>query len=230
MSDRTLRFCFDYLSPFAFFAARKLPALCEKHGVTLEYCPVVFAGLLNHWGQLGPAEIPSKARHTAKQCMRYAKLNGISYQGPRHHPFNPLTTLRVSTREVAGADQARVVNCLFSLGWEQGGDMGNDEVISHALLAAGFDGPKLVAGSKLPMVKQALRANTDWAIGEGVFGVPTMLVDDELFWGIDQLEYLDLYLQGKDPIQGINLDTLGKGGATAWRPGIRNLNDPTSSI
>jgi len=224
MSDRTLRFYFDYLSPFAYFAALKLPPLCEKHGVTLDYCPVVFAGLLNHWGQLGPAEIPSKARHTAKHCMRYAKQNGISYQGPRYHPFNPLTTLRVSTREVAGRDQARVVNCLFSLGWGQGGDLGGDEQIIQALEAVDLDGPKLVARAKEPSVKQTLRADTDAAIEEGVFGVPTMLIDDQLFWGIDQLDYLDLFLQGKDPIEGIDLSSMGKGGATAWRPGIRNLN------
>jgi len=131
MNQRTLRFYFDYLSPFAFFAARKLPALCEKRGVKLDYCPVLFAGLLNHWGQLGPAEIPSKARHTAKQCMRYVATNGIPYNGPKYHPFNPLTTLRVSTLEVAGENQARVVDCLYSLGWEQGGDLGNDESIAE---------------------------------------------------------------------------------------------------
>jgi len=229
MNDRTLRFYFDYLSPFAFFASRKLPNLCARHGVKLDYYPVVFAGLLNHWGQLGPAEIPPKARHTAKQCMRYAALNGISYNGPKHHPFNPLTTLRVSTVEVAGENQTGVVDCLYSLGWEQGGDLGDDEEIATALAAAGFDGPGLVAQSKEPLVKQALRANTDSAISQGVFGVPTMLIEDQLFWGIDQLEYLDLYLQGKDPIAGIELDSLGRGGPTAWRPGIKNRNDePTA--
>ena len=121
MDNRTLRFYFDFISPYAFFVSLKLPAMCERHGVTLEYYPVVFAGLLNHWGQLGPAEIPSKARHTAKQCMRYAKLNGITYKGPKHHPFNPLTSLRVSTLDVAGSDQVRVIECLYSLwvgaGW-----------------------------------------------------------------------------------------------------------------
>lgn len=225
MDGRTLRFYFDFISPYAFFVALKLPAMCEKHGVTLEYYPVVFAGLLNHWGQLGPAEIPSKARHTAKQCMRYAKLNGITYKGPKHHPFNPLTSLRVSTPEVAGSDQARVIECLYSLGWEQGGDLGNDDEIVRALDTANLDGARLVADSKAQTVKQALRANTDTAIEKDVFGVPTMLIDDQLFWGIDQMEYLDLYLQGKDPIKGMKLDTLGQRGATAWRSGIRNLNN-----
>ena len=225
MDDRTLRFYFDFISPYAFFVSLKLPAMCERHGVTLEYYPVVFAGLLNHWGQLGPAEIPSKARHTAKQCMRYAKLNGITYKGPKHHPFNPLTSLRVSTLDVAGSDQVRVIECLYSFGWEQGGDLGNDDEIVRALDAANLDGAKLVADSKAQAVKQALRANTDTAIEKDVFGVPTMLIDDQLFWGIDQMEYMDLYLQGKDPIKGMKLDTLGQHEATAWRSGIRNLNN-----
>ncbi|MFT5691554.1 MAG: 2-hydroxychromene-2-carboxylate isomerase [Oceanicoccus sp.] len=224
MNDRTLHFYFDYLSPYAFFASRKLPALCARQGVTLHYCPVVFAGLLNHWGQLGPAEIPPKARHTAKQCMRYAAMNGISYNGPKYHPFNPLTSLRVSTVEVAGENQARVVDCLYSLGWEQGGDLGSDEDIVQALVTADIDGPELVARCKEPLVKQALQANTDSAIAQGVFGVPTMLIDDQLFWGVDQLDYLDLYLQGKDPIAGIDLDRMGRDGSSAWRPGIKNRN------
>lgn len=224
MNDRTLHFYFDYPSPYAFFASRQLPALCEKHAVKLDYCPVVFAGLLNHWGQLGPAEIPSKALHTAKHCMRYAALNGIAYNGPKHHPFNPLTTLRVSTAEVAGEDQAGVVNCLYSLGWEQGGDLGDDEEIAQALVAAGMDGPGLITRSKALLVKQALRANTDAAIEKGVFGVPTMLIDDQLFLGIDQLQYLDLYLQQRDPIAAIDSDSLGGSGPSAWRPGIKNWN------
>jgi hypothetical protein len=89
-----------------------------------------------------------------------------------------------------------------------------------------LDGARLVADSKAQAVKQALRANTDTAIEKDVFGVPTMLIDDQLFWGIDQMEYMDLYLQGKDPIKGMKLDTLGQRGATAWRSGIRNLNNP----
>lgn len=226
MNERTLSFYFDYLSPYAFFASRQLPALCQKHGVKLDYCPALFAGLLNHWGQLGPAEIPPKARHTAKQCMRYAAMNGITYNGPKYHPFNPLTSLRVSTVEVAGEDQAKVIDCLYSLGWEEGGDLGDDETIAEALVTADLDGPGLVARCKEPLVKKALRANTNSAIGRGVFGVPTMLIDDQLFWGIDQLEYLDLYLQGKDPIAGIELDRMGRYGSTAWRPGIKNLNEP----
>lgn len=224
MDDRELHFYFDFLSPYAFFASRKLPALCEKHRVKLNYCPVVFAGLLNHWGQLGPAEIPTKALHTAKHCMRYAALNGIPYHGPKHHPFNPLTTLRLSTVEVAGEDQAKVVNCLYSLGWEQGGDLGNDAEIAQALVAADIDGPRLIERSQALFVKQALRANTDTAIAKGVFGVPTMLIEDQLFWGIDQLEYLDLFLKGNDPIEALDLDSLSGDGPSAWRPGIKNWN------
>jgi 2-hydroxychromene-2-carboxylate isomerase len=224
MSQKKLSFYFDYLSPYAFFASRKLPALCEKYAVKLDYCPVLFAGLLNHWGQLGPAEIPSKARHTAKQCMRYAAINEIIYNRPKYHPFNPLTALRVSTMEVAGENQARVVACLYSLGWEQGDDLGNDAMIAEALVSAGLDGLELVTRCKDPLVKRALRANTDSAISRGVFGVPTMIIDNQLFWGIDQLEYLDLYLQGKDPLAGLDLNSLGRDGSTAWRPGIKNRN------
>ncbi|MEH6911166.1 MAG: 2-hydroxychromene-2-carboxylate isomerase [Oceanicoccus sp.] len=221
MSSKALYFHFDYISPFAYFASLKLPALCEKYDVELIYCPTVFAGLLNHWGQLGPAEIPAKAQHTFKQCIRYAILNDIPYHAPKHHPFNPLTSLRVSMLDVASENQALVVKTIYDLGWGQGGDLGSDEEITSSLNLVGLDGESLVAKTKGQKVKDALRTMTNSAISKGVFGVPTMLIDDELFWGIDQLANLDLYLQGKDPIAGIPLAEVTSQGASAWRPGIK---------
>ncbi|MEM7016014.1 MAG: 2-hydroxychromene-2-carboxylate isomerase [Pseudomonadota bacterium] len=220
MSSKILHFHFDYISPFAYFASLKLPALCEKYSVELVYCPTVFAGLLNHWGQLGPAEIPGKAQHTFKQCMRYAILNDIPYRGPKHHPFNPLTSLRVSMLDVANENQALVIKTIYELGWAQGGDLGSDEAIISALNLAGLDGEGLVVKTKDQKAKDALHAMTDSAINKGVFGVPTMLIDDELFWGIDQLANLDLYLQGKDPLAGLALEELSSQGPSAWRPNI----------
>ncbi|MBW2416773.1 MAG: DsbA family protein, partial [Deltaproteobacteria bacterium] len=120
-----LDFYFDYLSPYAYLAALEIGPLCERHGAALHWRPVLFAGLLNHWGQRGPAEIPSKGLHAFKDTLRYALARKVPLRSPRHHPFNPLHALRVSMAEVAGADQPRVIAALFELGWGRGGDLGD---------------------------------------------------------------------------------------------------------
>ena len=86
--------------------------------------------------------------------------------------------------------------------------------------AAGLDGAAIVERANSPEAKQALRRDTADAIARGVFGIPTMLTGDELFWGLDQLAYLELFLQGEDPLAQVNFDELGFQGPSAWRTGV----------
>jgi 2-hydroxychromene-2-carboxylate isomerase len=218
-------FYFDYLSPYAYLASREIPALCERQGIELRLRPVLFAGLLNHWGQRGPAEIPPKATHTAKECMRHALLREIPFRPPRHHPFNPLTALRATLAEVAGNEQPRVMRAIYEMGWGAGGDLGNAEEIAGALDAADLDGAAIVERANSPLAKAALRRDTADAIARGVFGIPTMLVGEELFWGLDQLTYLELFLEGKDPLADVKFDELGFQGPSAWRTGVSRHGD-----
>jgi 2-hydroxychromene-2-carboxylate isomerase len=220
MSARELDFYFDYLSPYAFLASREIGELCERHGALLHFKPVLFAGLLNHWGQLGPAEIAPKAQHVFKECLRHAILRGVEFRGPKHHPFRPLTALRVSLPEVAGDQQALVIETLFAFGWSKEGHLGGDAEIAGALDAVGLDGTAMVGRSSEPAIKQLLLESTEEAISRGVFGIPTMLIEDELFWGLDQLKYLDLYLSGRDPLRNVSMETFQNDGPSAWRPGV----------
>ncbi len=221
-TERQVDFYFDYLSPYAYLASLEIGALCERNGVGLRWRPVLFAGLLNHWGQLGPAELPPKGLHVFKDTLRYARKRGIPLRSPRHHPFNPLVALRVAQFEVSGDAQPRVVGTLFEYGWARGGDLGSADEIAAALDAAGLDGKGLVAQTTGAVVKARLRDETDAAIARGVFGIPTMIVADELFWGLDQLGYLELFLQGRDPLAGADWDELRSDGPAARRTGAES--------
>ena len=222
---RTLDFYFDYLSPFAYFASMELPGLCGERGVELRLRPVLFAGLLDHWGQRGPAEVLPKAIHTFKLCVRYAAQHGIPFRSPRFHPYRPLDALRVSLASVAGDDQPRVVAAVFDAGWAQGADLGSADDLRSALDAAGLDGAGLMERAGRPEAKQALRDETGAAIERGVFGIPTMIVGDELFWGVDQLEYLALHLDGRDPLATVDFEAIRSQGRAAMRPAV--AGDPT---
>jgi 2-hydroxychromene-2-carboxylate isomerase len=198
-ADR-IDFYFDYLSGYAYFGWLRVRALCERKGVTLGLHPILFAGLLNHWGQLGPAEIPPKRAWVYRDGYRIAKRENFPLSPPKVHPFNPLYALRLSLAEVGGADQARIVETLFSAGWGRGIDLGSREELCATLDAAGLDGRDLLARASEPAAKEALRDGTAQAIGRGVFGVPTLMVKDELFWGADRMQDVEMALDGTDPI------------------------------
>jgi 2-hydroxychromene-2-carboxylate isomerase len=212
-----VEFFFDYLSPYAYLAWPRIRELCERRGASLRVTPILLAGLLNRWGQLGPAEVLPKGLFVFKDCARKAAVQGIPFRSPRFHPFKPLTALRVSQRVVAGDDQARVIDALFRGGWGEGADLGSDEAIVELLERAGVDGKALVLRVTDPSVKAELRDSTERAVEQGVFGVPTVLVGSELFWGNDQIDFIDRRLSGADPIDSLDLVMLAPQGSSAQR-------------
>jgi len=203
-----LDFYFDFLSPFAFFAWRDIGPLCEKHELELRAHPVVFGKLLDHWGQLGPAEIIPKRDWVSRYCLRYAALHSFDYNPPKFHPFNPLPALRLSLAEVSGGQQLAVIDALFHAGWTQAEDLGEIDNLIAILARAGIDTSGYAEKIAEQSVKDSLAGETSAAIAQGVFGVPTMIVGDQLFWGNDQFEHIGLLLEGKDPLDGQKHKTL----------------------
>ena len=214
---KVVDFYFDYLSPYAYLASVRVPTVCAEHGARVRPRPVLFAALLNHWGQLGPAEIPPKALFAFRACLRHARRERIPFRSPRQHPFNPLTALRATLAAPTEEQRARAMHALFELGWGLGGDLGSADQIATALDGAGLNGRALVDRASAPDLKEGLAQETAQAIDRGVFGIPTMVVDNELLWGLDQLETLALVLRGEDPIAGIDLAELGPVGSAASR-------------
>ncbi len=178
---------FDVISPFAYLAFPQLSRL-PAH-VSVEFVPVLFAGLLQHFGQLGPAEIPSKRRFTYRFVLWRARQLGLPMRMPPAHPFNPLAALRLII--AAGSDQ-RAAGTVLDAVYREGRDVADPAVI--AALARELGVADVRAALDDSALKQRLRDNTAWASARGVFGVPTLVIGDELFWGHDAfdmaLEYL----------------------------------------
>ncbi len=215
---RELTFYFDYLSPYAFFAWLRVEEFCEAHDLKLVPQPMLLAAALNHYGHLGPAEIPPKRIHTFKDVLRYANRHGITVQFPKYHPFNPLTALRASHVAVAGDDQVGVIHALYKACWSDHKDIGNPEVVASVLTEAGFDGATMVAQTQEGSVKSALKQEVAAAVEKGVFGVPTMQIEDELFWGNDQFENMALYVAGEDVLDADWMAALERAESAVTRP------------
>ncbi len=198
---RSLRFYFDYLSTNAYVAWTQLPKLSSRFGVEVEPIPVLFAGLLEAHDQLGPAEVLPKSVWMARNNLRKAALLGLELNPPRHHPWNPLLSLRISSSPLPEPQRRALIDALFRAAWVEGLHLSEPAVVEAIATSIGLDGPGLVAAAQQPEAKARLRAQTDLAIAAGVFGVPTMIVDDQLFWGYDDWPFLELYLAGKDPLE-----------------------------
>jgi 2-hydroxychromene-2-carboxylate isomerase len=195
-----VRFYFDYVSPNAYLAWTQVHALATRYGVAVEPVAVLFAGLLDAHGQLGPAEVPAKIAWMTKNNLRKAARLGIALNPPAFHPFNPLLALRVSSLPLDAPVRRTLVGALFEAVWVRGLHVSEPAVVERIAGEIGLDGAALVGDAARPEATARVRAETDDAIARGVFGVPTMEVDGELFWGFDDLPHLELRLAGRDPL------------------------------
>lgn len=195
-----IRFYFDYISSNAYLAWIELPKLAAKFGNAVEPVPTLFAGLLDAHGQLGPAEVRAKAVWMWRNCQRKAALLGVPLNFAKYHPFNPLLSLRASSLPMRDDERARLVSGLMRAVWVDEQHVSEREVVARVADEAGLDGARIVEEAQTPEAKARLRAQTDDAIERWVFGVPTMMVGDELFWGFDDFPYLERHLAGEDPI------------------------------
>ena len=208
---QALTFWFDPISPYAYLAFEHLPQALEGCSYVVDYRPVLFAGLLGRWGQLGPADIAPKRAWTYRQVAWQAHRLGIDLALPAQHPFNPLPLLRLAVASAAPGTlpNRRVVEQLMHHVWRGGADA-NDPARLEALHAA-------VAPQRDPRsepVKAELRAHTDVAIERGLFGVPTLELGGRLFWGLDALPMVRAALLGDPWFDGPAWDA-----AAAARPG-----------
>jgi 2-hydroxychromene-2-carboxylate isomerase len=198
--SRRLSFYFDYISHNAYLAFTQLPELAARQGIEIDLVPVLFAGLLNAHGQLGPAEVPAKARWMGRDVIRKAKRLGLPLRAPASHPFNPLLSLRASSLSLSAEERRALVAALFDATWAESKNVSDPAVVHQAATRAGLDGASVVKRAGDDEAKQALRAQTEEAVAAGVFGIPSMRVDSVIFWGYDDFPNLDLYLGGKETV------------------------------
>lgn len=173
---------FDFVSPYSYISLYRL----KEISAPVAYKPVLFAGLLNHWGQKGPAEIPAKRKWTYRWCTWWAKELGIPLRFPAEHPFNPLPHLRLA---LACGSRPDAVKRIFDSIWMSGANA--SEAFPSLCRELGVD------DLQIQEARDLLRRNTEEAAARGVFGVPSFVADGEVFWGADAIEFLNAFL--RDP-------------------------------
>ncbi len=188
MTPRTIEWYFDFISPFVYLQRMAFPSLPDD--VSLEYRPVLLAGILGHWTSKGPAEIPSKRRFTYRFVQWKSEREGVPFRMPPAHPFNPISALRLC---IALGTTPEVVDEILSFIWREGRDPSAAADWRELCGRLGVENADRRVAD--PEIKATLRSNTERACAIGVFGVPTFAIDGELFWGHDSTNMLVDYLE-----------------------------------
>lgn len=178
MNLRPADWYFDFISPFAWLQWQSLHALRDR--LQIRPVPVVLGALLAHFENKGPAEIPAKRAFTYRFVYWQAQRDGLPLRFPPTHPFNPLPALRLA---VALDAQDAAIDAIFRAIWERGEAL--DSPAALTAIAARFGIDDVVTAVSAPAVKDTLRRNTEAAIARNVFGVPSLTIDDQVFWGND---------------------------------------------
>lgn len=219
MSDQDatrLVWYFDFVSPYSYLQFEAYPELVSS----AELRPVLFAGLLNHWGSKGPAELPAKRLQTYRYTYWLAGQHGIAMTYPPEHPFNPISALRLAVALGCSFD---AIKTIFEFIWKEGRSVADEWPALAAHLGLTREAADAMINEQ--RVKDALAANGREAVARGVYGVPTFeatlceqpaasgvksgeqpaasgatgsAAAGELFWGLDATDMLLDYLVHPD--------------------------------
>ncbi len=190
--SKTLEFFFDLGSPTTYLAYTQLPGICTETGSQLVYQPILLGGIFKATGNASPVTIPAKGRYMLQDLARYAKRYGVPLKFNPHFPINTLTLMRSVTGIQLRQPERFIdlIDCLFRALWVDGRNLGDPAVVAQVLEEHGFDPAKVLELTLDEEVKDALKRKTEEAIARGVFGAPSLFVDQQLFFGQDRLDFV----------------------------------------
>ena len=186
---KPLEFYFDFISPYSFLAHKQIREMENKEGVKVIYKPVLLGGLHNLHGIKAPAFIPAKAKHMVRDCKLIAEKNNIRFKFNSYFPIRSLNLMRGVL--VAEEDNIKkyYIDNIFNTIWQDGLNM-NDAIVIQKILQNLNINPKTFSlRTTSSLIKDLLRKKTNEAYEKGVFGAPTFVVNNKIFWGQDRIEF-----------------------------------------
>lgn len=189
--NKSVDFYYDFISPASYFALMQLPALCERTGASINYKPMLLGGIFKAQGNTSPVTVPAKWEWIKEDFERYAQHYDIPYQLNPHFIFSTVNAMRGALWALENNRIEDYNQAMFTAAWAEGKDLSSKAVLQEVLNSAGFNAEEVMEAMTEPEFKASLIQATEAAAARGVFGAPTMIVDDELFFGQDRLEWVE---------------------------------------
>lgn len=189
-------FYFDFTSPYSYLASEGIDDLAGRYGRPVQWRPILLGAVFQAVGTVSLVKQPDKADYSVRDFMRSARFLGIPYSHPANFPALTVAAARafywLDDRD--GALARRFGHAVFRAYFAEGRDIGDAKLVAELAGAVGADPTAVAAGLQEQSIKDRLRAETDGAIGRGVFGAPWIVVDQEPFWGADRLPQVERWL------------------------------------
>ena len=186
---KSFEFYFDFGSPYSFLAHKQIRKIEKQNSIKIKYMPILLGDLLKLTGIKANVDIPVKAKYMIKDCKLWAEKYNIQFKFNNYFPINTLNLMRcVLVAEEKGFAQ-NFINRVFDTIWKDGLNL-NDNIIVEKLLKNLDINPKIFLMETTDLkIKTQLKKRTDDAYNKGIFGAPSFLVNNKLFWGQDRLEF-----------------------------------------
>ncbi|MDB4193810.1 2-hydroxychromene-2-carboxylate isomerase [Candidatus Pelagibacter sp.] len=183
---KEIDFYFDFISPYSYLAHKKIQSL--PHNIKINYMPILLGGLQNLQGVVAPAFIKPKLKHMINDCYLIAKKNKFSFTWNTKFPLNSLYIMRGNFCVNSGIKDLYIDN-MFNAYWKDNLDISNEEILNSLLEKCKITKDKFYQGIKDQKIKDILKNITKDAFDKEIFGAPTFVVNDKIFWGQDRLEF-----------------------------------------
>jgi 2-hydroxychromene-2-carboxylate isomerase len=192
-----LDFYFDFSSPYGYIASHLIDDLAGKHGREVTWHPILLGAVFKTTGGGPLTGIPLKGDYSKRDFIRTAKFLGVpTFKLPDPFPFSSIHAVRAFFwLDAADAGKAReLARALLDHAFS-GNDIASAQAVAGVAAGIGIDKDALLAGIETQTVKDRVRAETDAAMAQGVFGSPYVIADGEPFWGVDRFDQLDKWLE-----------------------------------
>jgi len=188
---KKIDFYFDFISPYTYIAYKKIQSLPAD--IKINYKPVFLGGLHNLQGITAPAFIKPKLKHMMNDCLLISKKNNFDFKWNSKFPINSLNIMR-GYFSISSSNQAKYIETLFDAYWRDDLDISKEEILIPLLEQCKIDKDIFFKTIKDPVIKEKLKDATKNAHKKEIFGAPTFIVNNKIFWGQDRLGFaLDEY-------------------------------------
>ena len=182
-------FYFDFISPYSFLAHKEIRKIENKIGIKIKYKPVLLGGLHNLHGIKAPAFIPAKAKHMVRDCKLIAQRNNVKFKFNAYFPIKSLNLMRGVL--IAEEDNIKnyYIDNIFNTVWQDGLNMNDDIIVQKILKNLNINPKTFTLRTTSSLIKDSLRKKTSEAYEKGIFGAPTFVSNNKIFWGQDRIEF-----------------------------------------
>ena len=186
---KSFDFYFDFISPYSFFAHKEILKIEKKNSFKIRYKPILLGGLHNLHGIKAPAFIPAKAKHMIRDCKLIAEKNHISFKFNSYFPIKSLNLMRGVFVAEEDNFKSYYIESIFNSIWQDGLNMNDENVVQKVLKNLNINPKTFILRSTSSSIKELLRKRTGEAYDKGVFGAPSFIVNNKIFWGQDRIEF-----------------------------------------